>query len=289
MPRRIDTAVRDEIKVLRRERLAYEQESMETRQALTRFEAYCRALEARVTVLETEALEVEDTWLAVPSSLVMIVVLCSITTALAACDATRNGDDSHTSGMGARRPMQVAHECTYPDFLKCQPLNFKGTKGVVRLTQWFEKIESVYSISNCTVACRSNLLRVPARKCLLTCGTPVKPTTPESCHTMHGRTLKKIMTRPNRPRGEIKKLEFEMCNLKVKESDKVEKYVGGLPDMIHGSVMATKPKTMQDAIEFATELMDKKFSTFAEKKKLRTRGNLITTTKLNNNFPRGRM
>ncbi|GJZ24678.1 putative reverse transcriptase domain-containing protein [Tanacetum coccineum] len=34
-------------------------------------------------------------------------------------------------------------------------------------------------------------------------------------------------------RGEIKKLEAEMWNLKVKESDKIEKYVGGLPDMIY--------------------------------------------------------
>ncbi|GKF60883.1 reverse transcriptase domain-containing protein [Tanacetum coccineum] len=90
-------------------------------------------------------------------------------------------------------------------------------------------------------------------------------------------------------RGEIKKLEVEMWNLKVKgtdvvgynqrfqelalmcarmfseESDKIEKYVVGLPDMIHESVMATKPKTMQDAIEFATKLMDKKISTFAER------------------------
>ncbi|GJY26989.1 putative reverse transcriptase domain-containing protein [Tanacetum coccineum] len=49
------------------------------------------------------------------------------------------------------------------------------------------------------------------------------------------------------------------------ESDKIEKYVGGLPDMIHGSVMASKPKTMQDAIEIATELMDKKISTLAER------------------------
>ncbi|GJR64096.1 hypothetical protein Tco_0010161 [Tanacetum coccineum] len=48
-------AVRAEIEVLRRERLAYEQEGMETRQALARSEAHCRALEARVTVLETEA------------------------------------------------------------------------------------------------------------------------------------------------------------------------------------------------------------------------------------------
>ncbi|GJU67935.1 hypothetical protein Tco_1254194 [Tanacetum coccineum] len=48
-------AVRAEIEILRRERLAYEQEGMETRQALARSEAHCRALEARVTVLETEA------------------------------------------------------------------------------------------------------------------------------------------------------------------------------------------------------------------------------------------
>ncbi|GJW44959.1 hypothetical protein Tco_0073758 [Tanacetum coccineum] len=52
--RRDRAAVRAEIEVLRRERLAYEQESIQTRQALARSEAHCRALEARVTVLETE-------------------------------------------------------------------------------------------------------------------------------------------------------------------------------------------------------------------------------------------
>nr|GFD25415.1 hypothetical protein [Tanacetum cinerariifolium] len=49
------------------------------------------------------------------------------------------------------------------------------------------------------------------------------------------------------------------------EIDKVKRYVDGLPDTIHGSVMATKPKTMQDAIEFATELMNKKINTWAER------------------------
>ncbi|GJQ89953.1 hypothetical protein Tco_0001092, partial [Tanacetum coccineum] len=53
--RKDHAAVRAEIKVLRRERLAYEQESMETPQALARSEAYSRALEAHVTVLETQA------------------------------------------------------------------------------------------------------------------------------------------------------------------------------------------------------------------------------------------
>nr|GEY94240.1 putative reverse transcriptase domain-containing protein [Tanacetum cinerariifolium] len=47
------------------------------------------------------------------------------------------------------------------------------------------------------------------------------------------------------------------------ESTVIAKYVGGLPNMIHENVMASKPKTMQDAIEFATELMDQKiWSTF---------------------------
>ncbi|GJS04005.1 hypothetical protein Tco_0320513 [Tanacetum coccineum] len=79
--------------------------------------------------------------------------------------------------------------------------------------------------------------------------------------------LRKKMTNKYCPRNEIKKLETEMF---PEESDKVERYVGGLPDMIHGSVVASKPKTMQEATEMATELMDKKISTFAETSSLRT-------------------
>ncbi|GKC38526.1 RNA-directed DNA polymerase, eukaryota [Tanacetum coccineum] len=73
------------------------------------------------------------------------------------------------------------------------------------------------------------------------------------------------MTDKYYPRNEMKKLEAELWNLKVKESDKVERYVGGLPDMIHGSVVASKPKTIQEATKMATELMDKKISTLAER------------------------
>nr|GEW06261.1 hypothetical protein [Tanacetum cinerariifolium] len=57
-----------------------------------------------------------------------------------------------------------------------------------------------------------------------------------------------------------------MCaRMFLEESDKIERYVGGFPDMIHRSVMASKPKTMQDAVEFATELVDKKIRTFVER------------------------
>ncbi|GKA87303.1 putative reverse transcriptase domain-containing protein [Tanacetum coccineum] len=193
-------------------------------------------------------------------------------------DRSKNGNDSHDSGSDRRRRMPVTREFIYTDFLKCQPLNFKGNKGVVGLTQWFENMESVFHISNCTVACQ-----IKFATCTLQ-GTVEH----DVSYAMAWKTLKKMMTDKYCPRGEIKKLEIELWNLKVKgtdvesysqrfqelalmcsgmfpeESDEVKKYVGGLPDMIQGSVMASKPKNMQDVIEFATELMDQKIRTLAE-------------------------
>ncbi|GKE63106.1 hypothetical protein Tco_1513473 [Tanacetum coccineum] len=56
--------------------------------------------------------------------------------ALAARNADRsmNGDDNHNLVTGVRRQAALARECTYPDFMKCKPLYFKGTEGVVELT-----------------------------------------------------------------------------------------------------------------------------------------------------------
>nr|GFC36250.1 hypothetical protein [Tanacetum cinerariifolium] len=58
-PRYLSPPVRAEIEVLRSERLTYEQEGIQTREALAKFEAYYRALEARVVVLETHARRLE--------------------------------------------------------------------------------------------------------------------------------------------------------------------------------------------------------------------------------------
>ncbi|GJV08044.1 hypothetical protein Tco_1345700 [Tanacetum coccineum] len=69
---------------------------------------------------------------------------------------------------------------------------------------------------------------------------------------MTWKTLKKMMTDKYCPRGKIKKLEIELWNLKVKGTDV-------------GSVMASKQKTMQDAIEIANDPMDQKICTFAER------------------------
>nr|GEU96859.1 hypothetical protein [Tanacetum cinerariifolium] len=87
--------------------------------------------------------------------------------------------------------------------------------------------------------------------------------TQDVAYVMDWKTLKKIITDNYCPRGEIKKLEIKLWNLKVK--DEVEKYVGGLPDMIQGNVMSYQPKTMEKAIEFANDQMDQKVLTIAER------------------------
>ncbi|GKE13275.1 DNA-directed DNA polymerase [Tanacetum coccineum] len=111
----------------------------------------------------------------------------------------------------------------------------------------------------------------------------------EVVNAMTWTNLRKKMTDKYCPRNKMKKLEAELWNLKVKgtvvigynqrfqelallyvrmfpeESDKIERYVGGFPDMIHGNIVASRPKTMQKAVEMATELMDKKISTFAKR------------------------
>ncbi|GJT35034.1 hypothetical protein Tco_0925453 [Tanacetum coccineum] len=62
-----------------------------------------------------------------------------------------NEDGSHSSHMDNRRNMQTTRPCFYADFMKCQPLNFKGNEGVVGLTRWIEKMESVFNISGCAI------------------------------------------------------------------------------------------------------------------------------------------
>ncbi|GJV51715.1 putative reverse transcriptase domain-containing protein [Tanacetum coccineum] len=123
-----------------------------------------------------------------------------------------NGDGSHSSHGDNRRNVQTARPCFYADFMKCQPLNFKGAERVVVLLDLVEM-------------------------------------------------------------GEIKKLEIELWNLKVKgndvpayterfqeltlictkfvanETEKVDKYLSGLPDNIYGNVKAAKPKTLDETIE----------------------------------------
>nr|GEV20425.1 hypothetical protein [Tanacetum cinerariifolium] len=58
-----------------------------------------------------------------------------------------NGNRNGNPNVNNRGVVPVAREYTYQDFVKCQPLNFKGTEGVVGLSRWFEKMKIVFHIS----------------------------------------------------------------------------------------------------------------------------------------------
>ncbi|GJU80070.1 reverse transcriptase domain-containing protein [Tanacetum coccineum] len=175
-----------------------------------------------------------------------------VATTLDEYEATRgssNGDDSHNSRTGRRR--------------KC-------------LLLWFEKMESVFHISNCTIACQIKFATCTLHGNALTWwNSHVKTFSHEVAYEMTLKALKKMMIDKYWPRGEIKKLEIKLWNLKV------EKYVGGLPNMIQGSVMASKPKTMQNAIDFTIEMMDQKIRNFADRPTLLGLGRREHTKDLN--------
>nr|GFB75371.1 reverse transcriptase domain-containing protein [Tanacetum cinerariifolium] len=50
------------------------------------------------------------------------------------------------------------------------------------------------------------------------------------------------------------------------ETEKVDKYINGLPDNIHGNVMYARPKTLDETIELDNDLMDQKLRTYAERR-----------------------
>ncbi|GJZ97362.1 putative reverse transcriptase domain-containing protein [Tanacetum coccineum] len=140
-------------------------------------------------------------------------------------------DASHNSGGGLRRPVQPARVCSYTNFMKCQTLNFKGTEGVVGLSQWLEKMESVFHISGYAI---DN--HVKFSTCTLLAYTQ-----------------------------RFQELALMCTKFLADETKKVDKYISGLPDNIHGNVMSARPKTLDDAIELANDLMDQKIHKYAER------------------------
>nr|GEX00193.1 hypothetical protein [Tanacetum cinerariifolium] len=200
-----------------------------------------------------------------------------------------NGAGSHSSHEDNRRNVQTARPCFYADFMKCQPLNFKGTEGMVGLTRWIEKMELVFQISGCAIENRVKFATCTLLDAALTWWNSQIRSLDPNAYSMTWEVLKKKMTDKYCPQGEIKKLEIELWNLKVKENnvpgyierfqeltlfctkfiadetEKIDKYVSGLPDNNYGSVKASKPKTLDETIKLANDLMDQKLHSYEER------------------------
>nr|GEZ81067.1 hypothetical protein [Tanacetum cinerariifolium] len=152
----------------------------------------------------------------------------------------KNGN-LNENGRGA---MPVVY--TYQDFIKCQPLNFKGTEGVVGLTRWFEKMETVFHINNCPKVYQVKYATYTLLDSALTWWNSYKRIVgADVAFSMIWRDLMKLMTEVHCLRNEIQKIETKLWNLTMKnndsllctrmvlgEEDQIERYVGGLPDNI---------------------------------------------------------
>ncbi|GKF62401.1 reverse transcriptase domain-containing protein, partial [Tanacetum coccineum] len=193
-----------------------------------------------------------------------------------------NGDGENGNGNlneNSRGDRPVARECTYQDFIKCQPLNFKGTEGVVGLIRWFEKMEIVFRFSNCPEKYQVKYATCTLLNSALTWWNSYKRTIrTEASFSMPWRELMKLMTEVYCLRDEIQKMEFKLWNLTVKnndlaaytqrfqeltmmctkmvpeEEDRVEKFIGGLPDNVQGNVIVVEPTRLQDDVRIANNL-----------------------------------
>nr|GEZ72386.1 hypothetical protein [Tanacetum cinerariifolium] len=62
----------------------------------------------------------------------------------------------------------------------------------------------------------------------------------------------------------FQELDLLCTRMVLDEEDKVEIFVGGLPDNIQGNVIAAEPTRLQDAIQVANNLMDQKLKGYAK-------------------------
>nr|GEZ45646.1 hypothetical protein [Tanacetum cinerariifolium] len=167
-------------------------------------------------------------------------------------NSTQTQDNaSQSSGGGLRRPVQPAGVCSYIDFIKCQPLNFKGIKGIVGLSQCLKKMELVFHISGCVIDNQVKFATCTLLGAALTWWNG------------HVRTLghEAVMAYTHR----FRELALMCTKFLADETEKVDKYVNGLPNNIHGNVMSARPKTLDETIELANDLMDQKLRTYAER------------------------
>ncbi|GJU48744.1 putative reverse transcriptase domain-containing protein [Tanacetum coccineum] len=124
-----------------------------------------------------------------------------------------------------RRNVQTARPCFYADFMKCQPLNFKGTEGMVKF--------ATYTLLGAALTWWNGQLR--------TLG----------------------------PEAYAMTWEFVATN------EKVDKYISGLPDNIYGNIKSARPKTLDETIELANDLMDQKLCTYVERQIWSQEGRLM--------------
>ncbi|GKA32596.1 reverse transcriptase domain-containing protein [Tanacetum coccineum] len=177
----------------------------------------------------------------------------------------------------------ATRECTFTGFLKCNPTSFHGNEGVVGLSRWIEKSESVFDISKCAEGNKVIFAAATLQDSALTWwNNQVASMGRAVANSKSWTEMKAMMTEELCPPEEIQRMEHELWNLKVKdynitayttrfnelillcpemvptEKKKVEAYIRGLSDNIQGEVTSSSPTTLSRTIRMAHKLMEQK-------------------------------
>nr|GEY39647.1 hypothetical protein [Tanacetum cinerariifolium] len=140
--------------------------------------------------------------------------------------------------------MQTARPCFYADFMKCQPLNFKGTEGMVGLTRWIEKMESVFQISGCAI---ENQVKF-ATCTLLDADLPwwnsqirsLGPNAYSMTWEVQGNDVPAYIER-------FQELTLICTKFAANEIEKIDKYVSRLPDNIYEKRQTNNKRKADDS------------------------------------------
>nr|GEW21391.1 reverse transcriptase domain-containing protein [Tanacetum cinerariifolium] len=212
---------------------------------------------------------------AMTQAAIMQLVADSVTVALEAQAATMVSTDNLNRNIGPRET-PVAKRGNYKEFISCQPFYFNGMEGAVRLIRRFKRTESVFSSSNCVeenkVTFATGTLTDDA---LSWWNAYAQPIGIEQANKTTWTELKRLLTNKYCLRNEVKKMEDEFYNVIVKGNDLktyirrfqelavlcpnmipnteklMEVFIGGLPQSIEGTITASKPQTLEEAINIA--------------------------------------
>ena len=210
---------------------------------------------------------------------IQALVAAQVAAAIASYETQRHQsqDQVGSSGGNGGNP----RPCSYKDFQGCKPVSFYGTGGVIELTRWFEKTESVFAISSCPKGSKVKFAACTFMDAALTWWNGhVQVLGLPAANALTWEELKEMLLKEYCPRGEVQKLEQEFWNLTMKGSEiqayttrftelavlcpgmvspeykKVERYIWGLASHIQSWVTSANPATFESAKALAVRLTD---------------------------------
>nr|GFB81638.1 hypothetical protein [Tanacetum cinerariifolium] len=155
--------------------------------------------------------------------------------------------------------------CSYKTFINCKPHSFNGTKGVVGLKRWFEKMEQVFEICKCAKDDKVKFVMCMLEGRALTWwNRNVQTLGLANANQIPWSNLKAMMTNEYCPATEIQKIEQELWTLTLKGDD-IEAYNNRFyelalmcPELVptERKKIEKYPATLHDAINMARELVE---------------------------------